>query len=303
MSGLAGCLSDESGGGNGTDLEITVGSKNFTENIILGQMTIQVLTENTDHAVIDETNYGDNGETWEGFTAGAFDTYWDYLGTLWLVHPPQADEAVLESAQAQYDAAVEQMEGAHDLHILEMTPFENSYAFMADPETIAETDIQTVNDLAAYVNRGNYDITIVIEDDFHQRSDGWPALTDHYGFDEMHLANWADASGIMIVSPGLTYDEVRRGNADVGLAYTTKAQIDTYDFQLLDDDGNFWPFYNLVPVVDEAKAPDDVQRELNRVIDALDSAETMQTLNARVVVDEENPKEVARSFLSSRGVI
>lgn len=304
VGGFAGCLSDESDGGDGTEsLEITVGSKNFTENIILGQMTFQVLAENTEHAVVDETNYGDNAETWDGFTAGAFDTYWDYLGTLWLVHPPRADEPVLESAQAQYDAVVEQMEGAHDLRLLDMTPFGNSFAFMADSETIGDTDVRSISDLATYVNDGNYDVTVVVEDDFYQRSDGWPALTDHYGFEEAHLANWAEQGGIMIVSPGLTYDEVRAGNADIGLAYTTNAQLDAYDLQLLDDDRSFWPFYNLVPVIREENAPDGVRREVNRVVAALDSADTMQSLNARVVVDNESPKEVARSFLSARDVI
>ncbi|WP_049896557.1 ABC transporter substrate-binding protein [Natrialba chahannaoensis] len=300
---LAGCSSVENPGADGDDsLEIVVGSKNFTESIILSYMAYEVLDANTDASVVDETNYGNNAETWGAFENSTIDLYWDYTGTLWLTNPPQNDEPVI-GQEEQYEAVKEEAEAEHDLEVLDMAPFENTWAIVADQETIDETDIETLSDLAAYVNDGNYDLSVAVEDDFYERNDGWPGLTEHYGFDDEALAEWEAADGVVVVNVGLTYDEVELGTADLGIAYSTNAQLATYNLELLEDDEYFWPAYNPIPVIAADKSTPDIRDELNRIGPAIGGPGTMQELNARVDVDGEDPQDVANSFLSDQGLI
>ncbi|AFZ74248.1 ABC transporter substrate-binding protein [Natronobacterium gregoryi] len=300
---LAGCSAVENSSVNGGDsLEVVVGSKNFTESILLSYMAYELLDANTDASVVDETNYGNNAETWGAFEDGTIDFYWDYTGTLWLTNPPQNDEPVI-GQEEQYEAVKEEAEAEHDLEVLDMAPFENTWALVTHQETIAETGIETLSDLAAYVDDGNYDLSVAVEDDFYERNDGWPGLVDHYDFDDEALAEWEQADGVVVVNVGLTYDEVELGTADLGVAYSTNAQLATYELELLEDDDHFWPAYNPIPVISEEASSPDVRDELNRIGSAIGGPRTMQELNARVDVDGEDPQDVATSFLTEQGLI
>lgn len=302
--GIAGCVGDDDGDA-GTDSgvsEIVVGSKNFTENIILGYMTFEVIDNNTDVLPIDEMNYGNNAETLDGFVERDLHTYWDYTGTMWVADQPTHDER-FDEPQEQYEAVKAEMESEYEMQILDPTSFENTWAFFALPGDLDGTGVETLSDLAAYVNDGNYDITVAVEDDFFERTDGWPELTDYYGFDDQHLQAWESAGGVVVVDVGLSYDEVKYREADVGLGYTTDAQLAQSEFDIIEDDRNFWPYYNLVPVVAEEKATDGIVTELNKIPPAIGDAGTMQDLNARVNVDGESERQVARSFLESADVI
>jgi osmoprotectant transport system substrate-binding protein len=298
---VAGCLGSGGSEASSND-ELIIGSKNFTENIILGYMSYEVIRENTGMAVIDETNYGNNAETLDGFVQGKIHTYWDYVGTMWLVDEPQNDTPI-QNPEQQYRALKEQMEAEYEMQLLDMTPFENAYVFFAEPAFISASGIETISDLAAYINSGNYDITVAIENDFAQRNDGWPELVDYYDFEAGHRQTWESQGGLTVVDVGLGYDELRFGNADIALGYSTNAQLLDLTVEFIEDDKGFWPNYNLLPVLSAEKASEEVVAELNKIPAALDSAETMQQLNARVDLDGETPEEVARSFLSGEKII
>jgi glycine betaine/choline ABC-type transport system substrate-binding protein len=303
-SGLAGCLGNIRGQGGDDEetLEIAVGSWNVMETIIVGYMFYDVINENTQHTVVDQMNYGNNEETWEGFKNRAFHTYLDYTGTMWLTKEPVGEEA-LDDPQEQYEAVKEQMERAHDLRLLEMADFGNSFALAAPPATLSAADIETLSDLAAYVNAGNYDLQVAMQEDFYTRNDGWFELTDHYGFDEQALQEWESQGGVVQTDIGIEASLVDRGDVDIGLVYMTDAQPEFYNLELIEDDESFWPPYNLVPVVAEEKATETVVAELNKVLRALADATTMQNLNGRVTIDDEPPHEVATSFLQTADVI
>jgi len=307
------------GGGDGGLSQITVGSWTYTEQVILGYLSYEILDANTDITVVDEVDYGNNAEVFEGFTrtnayadrddlpdpeTRAFQTYWDYTGTMWAANPPTHSDPILASSQAQYDAVKEEMESEYDLTILEMTSFENSFGWAGDPEFIDETGIETVSALAEYVNSGNYDVTIAIQSDFYNRTDGWQAMLDHYEFEDSAVQTWEnDHDGVVRTEIGVEASEVDQGNANIGLVYTTDATINEYDLRIIEDDQAFWPFYNLTPVVADEAATDPVITELNKLPSALGDATTMRRLNGRVSIDEEDPQAVARSFLSDEGLI
>jgi glycine betaine/choline ABC-type transport system substrate-binding protein len=312
-TGTAGCVGngDEGSDSDGDDTgetensdisEIIVGSKNFTENIILGYMIFEIIENNTDVLPIDEMNYGNNAETFEGFRNREIHTYWDYTGTMWMADPPTHDEAISDP-QEQYEAVKEQMESEYDLRVLDRTDFENTWVFFALPDELEGTGVDTLSDLAAYVNDGNYEIQLAVEDDFFERPDGWPELTDHYGFGEEALEEWESQGGVVVTDVGLAYDEVQYRDADVGLGYSTDAQLAQSEYERIEDDNDFWPPYNLVPVIAEEKTSETIVAEINKIPPAIGDAGMMQSLNARVNIDGESERQVARSFLESEGVI
>lgn len=306
-AGLGGCLdsatNETTPTTNDAVMEIGVGSWNFTEQEILGYLLYELLSENTSHTVIDSIRYGNNDETWEGFKQRDFHTYVDYTGTLWFAKEPVGEQTFADP-QAQYEAVKEQMETAHDLRLLAMTSFENSFSFTAKPATLDTTGIENLSDVAAYVNAGNYDLQIAMQRDFYGRADGWSALTDHYGFDSAALQEWeTEHDGVVQTDIGLEASMVVHDQVDIGLVYTTRAVLIEHDLELIADDRDFWPPYNLVPVIATAKATEPVVREINKIPATLTDAATMQRLNARVDIDGESPQAVARSFLQENEVI
>jgi glycine betaine/choline ABC-type transport system substrate-binding protein len=305
--GLAGCLGGEDDSRESTtddqpELEVVVGSKNYTEQIVLGALGYVVLVENTDHSLINETGYGSNEELWPAVERGDIDVYFEYMGSMWTVHPPQNEEPIFDE-QEQYDRLKEQVEREHELHILDRTSWENTWVLYGNKEAMTERGIGTITGLAAYVNDGNYDVTVVLEAKFYDRPDGWPQLTAHYGFEDDALQQWEANDGIVLVDTGLTYDKFMADTGDVGLGYSTNAQMATLDVTILEDDKNFWPFYNVVPVVHDDVATDQVFTEINKIPDAIEDAETMQELNAQVDINGDDPLDVARSFLAEQDVI
>lgn len=307
VGGLAGCVGgqtvgDSANGADESSLSIAVGSKNFTEVIILGHMTAEVLESNTEYSVLDRMDYGNTPETLQGFIDGEIHTYWNYTGTMWMAEPPKHEEPVA-GQEPQYEAVKAEAESEYDMRVLDMTSFENNWTFFAESGFREEMGIEVISDLAAYVNAGNYDLQVVVEDDFHSRLDGWPGLIDHYGFEQAALDAWDERNGVVVVDEGLTYDEVRLRDRDVGLGYTTDPQLSAYDLVTIPDDDNFWPHYNLLPVIAEEKATDEAVREINKIPPALGDADTMQRLNARHDIEGEDYEEIARSFLQDEGII
>lgn len=319
----AGCLGSPGTSGNGDTLEIGVGSWNYAEQYILGNMFHTVLAEQTDYNLFEEIDYGNNDEVFEGFTATYayealperdpglnppdtrdFHVYPDYTGTMWQANPPFEDEPAGDSSQEQYEATREQMESAYDLELLEMAPFENSFEFAIEPETSETKDIETLSDIAAYVNSGNYNLTVAMQWDFYNRADGWPQLVDEYGFDTDALETWEMThNGVELTEIGTETEYLAQGQVDIALLYTTDPEIELRELLVLEDDEQFWPYYNLVPVVASEVVSEEIRTHLNAVVDAIDGVSEMRSLNKRVIKDEQQPRDVARSFLRNEGVI
>ena len=133
--------------------------------------------------------------------------------------------------------------------------------------------------------------------DFPERPDGL------LGLQAVYNAGFQDIE-VVAVQPGLKYQEIEAGNAEVVLAFSTDAQIADLDLVVLEDDRNLWPPYHVAPFVRQ-----DVLTENPTIADALNPAaplltnEVMQRINARVDIDGEEPVDVARAFLQESGLI
>ena len=272
--------------------EFTVGSKEFTEQLILGQITIQLL-EDAGATVTDETGLVGSSVVREALTQGDIDMYWEYTGTGWITH--QGNDTPIAGAQEQFDA-VKEADAANDIAWLDPAPFNNTYAIAVASETATELEIATMSDLAAYAGENPEGATVCGASEFLNRDDGLPGLEEAYGF---------EFSEVSELELGLVYTSTDAGDPCVfGEAFATDSRIVALDLTVLEDDLEFHPTY--LPalnvrqeVLDENPGLADL---FAPVAEALDD-ETMLGLNAQVDVDGEEPADVAEAFLSENGLV
>lgn len=293
LGSLAGCTGLFGGGGT----SVTVGSKQFTEQELLGSMSVQALEAN-DVTVNDKTSLGGTVTNFEALKAGDIDHYWEYTGTAWATLPPKHDE-VITDAEELYGKVESEFDSEYNIKVLDKASFDNTYVLVARQAFIDESGVETLSDFAEYVTGGNTDFTVVMDAEFAERSDGWPGLIEHYGF--------SDAAGdleIKNVGPALGYQIVGQGEADVGMGFNTNPKIAKWDLTVLADDQDFFPVYNPAPFVRGDAMGDSagIAEPLNAIAGALDT-ETMRGLNKRVSIDGEKAATVAEEFLSNNGII
>jgi osmoprotectant transport system substrate-binding protein len=277
---------------------VAVSSKRFTEQKILGYMTYEALKANTDLEVIDETGLGGSVQNFRAVKEGEVDVYWEYTGTAWATLPPKHSEVISDPAEIHSKVKSEFAE-EHNLEVLDRAPFNNTYVLCANPDWASETGISTLSGFAEYVNNGNTDLTVVMNAEFQSRSDGWPGLAKHYGFDSVK----GDLN-VKNVGSGLTYQVTGEGEADVGMGFNTNPKILKFDLQTLEDDEGFFPVYNPAPFVngDTLSNNSSMKSTLNAIGPKL-TTDKIRTLNRRVSIDGEDAQTVAKSFLSEEGLI
>ncbi len=295
LGSMAGC-SSLVGGGNSES--IVIGSKQFTEQQLLGYMSYHALSENTELDVVDEVGLGGTNTNFQALQSGEIDTYWEYTGTAWLTLPPQNNE-VISDPQEIYDRVKSQFEDEHGITFLDRAPFNNTYVLLANPDWQSNTGIETMSGFASYVQDGNTDLTVVMNAEFQDRSDGWPGLTEHYGFSDA-----ASNLNIRNVGSGLTYQVTGEGEAEVGMGFNTNPNITRYNLVALEDDEGFFPVYNPAPMVSQETVENNgaMTGPLNDVVGSL-STDTIRQLNQRVSTDGEDASAVARDYLSSNDLI
>ena len=287
------------------DESIRVGSKQFTEQIVLGQI-ILVALDDAGFAVEDRTNLGSTQVNRDALVNGEIDVYAEYTGTAlynyfsdveWTNIPTDAygDRILGYSLVSSYDAAI------NDLVWLEPTPANNTYAFAVTSEFAEENGIFSALDLADYVNAGG-EVYMATGDEFAQRPDGIAAFEETYGFDLTEDQLLIIAGG----TPAQTEQALNEGanNVNMAMAYATDGALQAYNFVVLEDPFGAQPIYAPTPVFrgEVIRANPEIAGILNPIFRSLDNV-TLQTLNARVEVDGENPADVAASWLAESGFI
>lgn len=288
----AGCL----GGGGGS---VAVASMQWAEARLMGYLGYEVLDAQTDHTIEDETALGGARQCFEAVKNREVDLYHLYTGGAWATIPPQHDEIIADSEEL-YERTREEMREEHGLEYLEPAEFNNTYAIGASPAWAEETGIETLSGLAEYVNGGNTDLTVVLGPEFQERSDGWPGLIDHYGFEEAIQ----DAS-IRSVGADLVYEILGENEADIGMVFSTNPKIQQFDLTVLEDDEDFFLPYNPAPLVNGETLEEfpEIEEPLNSVSSSLDSEDKVIELNVRISVDGEDAQDVAREYLTDAGLI
>lgn len=298
VTSTAGCteavLGGDSGGSEGS---VAVGSKKFAEQEILGTLALEAIDRNTDVSTTDETSLGGTVTNFEALKNDQIDLYWEYTGTVWATLPPKHDE-VITDPQEIYEKAKSEFESEHGITMLDRAPFNNTYVLTANSEWVSETGVSSLTGFADHVNSGNTDFTVVMNAEFQDRDDGWPGLTDHYGFSDT-----ASELNVKNVDSGLTYQVVGQGDAAVGMGFNTNPKIIKFDLEVLEDDDGFFPVYNPAPLVTQEALDDNgaIAEPLNAVAGAL-TTDKIRELNRRVSIDGEDVSTVADDFLSNENV-
>ena len=285
---------DSSGSGGGGGPTITVGSKNFTEQYVLGNMYVQALDANGFNGVA-KLDLGSEQIADKALQNGQIDLYPEYTGTaLVAIVPYKGNPADLNSPQATYEAAKKgYAERKPADTMLTPAPFNNTYGIFVRKSVADREDLTNMGDLAT----ASKDLTFISFSEFQNRSDGYPNVKENYpafDFKEIKIVN----------ELGLRYSGLESGEGDVGVGFTTDGQLTSDQLVVMKDPKSIWPFYYPAPVVRSGvlKKYPKIEKVLNEVSASLD-VETMRELNGQVDLDQEDPEDVAKQHLEEEGII
>ena len=275
--------------------ELTVGSKEFTEQLVLGHIA-RLALEEAGASVNDQIGLAGTAIVREALLAGEIDLYWEYTGTGWITHLGETEP--VEGAEAQYEAVAERDLEENGIRWLEPGPFDNTYAVAVHESAAQEFDLSQLSDLQRLLDENPEEATFCVASEFVTRDDGLPGMEDHYGID-------FPQDNLVLLDEGAIYSEVaQRDNCNLGEVFATDGRIAALDLVVLEDDEEFFPAYNpSVTVRDEVYQEWPDLGEMFPEIAAQLDTETMQDLNARVDELGEFPEEVAEDFLRTNGFI
>ncbi|GAA1923966.1 glycine betaine ABC transporter substrate-binding protein [Nocardioides lentus] len=271
-----------------TDVPVVVGSKDFDEQLVLGELTSQYLCL---WGADNSTDLNTQGSTQarDKIIRGENDIMWEYTGTGWINY--LGNEEPIFDPQEQYDA-VKEADVENGVVWGPLSPFNNTYAFAVTEDFANENDVATHSDMAAYIDE-NPDSTVCVESEFANRPDGYPGFKQAYGItggDEQSLGT------------GVVYTQTGNGNCDFGEIFTTDGRIAANNLVVLEDDEAFFPLYNGVPVtsVDYDEQNPEVLEALTPLAESL-TTEVMQDLNTRISAEGQSPEQIASDYLVEAG--
>ncbi len=301
ITSLAACGGDDGGGGDTEGIlegaSITVGSKDFDEQLILGHIS-RLALENAGADVTDEINTGGTDVARAALTSGNIDTYWEYNGTAWISFF-QEEEPIPDRIE-QYEVVRDRDLEENQLHWLEPAEFNNTYALAYQADAGADLgNPESLSDLEDIIANDPDLATLCVESEFSARNDGLPGMEEAYGY-EFPDGNVTELDTAIVYSA--TAD---RDPCNFGEVFTSDGRVSALDLVVLEDDQGFFPLYNPSPVfTDEVYS--EYGDQLDEIFDPISAAltqEAMTELNERVSVDLEQPQDVAEDWLSENGFI
>ncbi|MEL3972219.1 glycine betaine ABC transporter substrate-binding protein [Rossellomorea oryzaecorticis] len=280
---IAGC------GNNGGKDTITVSGKMWTEQFILTHIMAELLKEKTDLDVKVEEGLGEVSILTPALEKGDIDVYVEYTGTgLEAVLKEQAAEG------ASGDEILEQVRKGYEekFNVTWLKPlgFENTYTLAYTEDQ--DFDAKTFSDLVPL----SKDLSFGAPHQFYEREgDGYDAFSEEYGFEFKKKESY---------DPNIMYEAVKNGDVDIIPAFTTDGRIERYNLKSTEDDKGFFPPYDAAPIIRQEvlKEHPEVEDTLNELAGQISEKE-MSELNAKVDIDKKEPKDVAREFLISKGLI
>ena len=263
-------------GSTGHAQEVRVGSKAFTESVILGEMATYLAIDN-DCAATHVRGLGGTRLLWEALRVGQLDVYPEYTGTI--------AEEILAGEDVRGIEALRARLAADGLRLTAPLGFDNTYVLGMKAARADELGIETIGDLRAHP-----DLALRFSNEFMQRADGWGALAARYGLPH------DDVRGL---EHALAYEALDGGAIDVTDLYATDAKIQTLGLRRLVDDLHHFPSYQAVFVyrADLAQRAPAFVTALHAMAGSIDEA-TMARWNAEVEVDGESEAAVAAAALA-----
>jgi glycine betaine/choline ABC-type transport system substrate-binding protein len=270
-------------------VSLTIGSKNFTEQYILGEIYAQAL-EAAGYDVSTDLNLGSEQVALKALENGEISGYPEYTSTALTSFFGAAPEDVPSDAQEAFEQSQADFEEL-GLVAYPPTPFSSANAVGLLASKAEELGVSTISDLEGV----SQDLTLFGSPECRQRIDCLVGLEDNYG---LEFAKFTPGD------IGLRYEVLDKGNADLSILFTTDAQLFVSDeYTTLTDDQGVLPAGNILFVASQ-QAAEEAGPDFGTTIEAVQenlSLEVMQELNARVDLDKEKPEDVAADYLSEFG--
>jgi osmoprotectant transport system substrate-binding protein len=292
MSGCGGDADTDSATGGDGELAgatLTVGSKEFTESILLGKITALAL-EDAGAEIEDQTGISGSATVRAALESKDIDLYWDYTGTGWVNilgnSPTDLPEDLYE--------AVSTADAENGIAWLEPAPFENAYAIAVTSEFAEQNDVTTMSDAVEYIEQNPDDGVICAASEFINRDDGLPGLEQAYG---------TKFTSVNELDFNLIFTQIGEGCA-FGEVTTTEGRVLSQDLQILEDDQDFFLEYRGVltlrqETLDEYPAIEDIMAPISQAL----TNDVITELNSKVDVEGQEPQAVAEEWMESEGFV
>ena len=267
---------------------IVIGSKNFTEQLILGELLAQHIEANTDLKVERKLNLGDTFVSHNALTSGEIDAYVEYTGTAFTAilknEPLSNPQEVYQQTKQQYDLQF-------NLELMPLLGFNNTFAIMIRGEDARKLKVQTISQVAQKtpVWRAGFGY------EFLERKDGFPGLAKTYNL------RFAEPPKVMDLK--LIYPALQEKKVDLVVGNSTDGQIGRFDLAILKDDRLFFPPYQAVPIVRQQTLQKHPElREVFQQLSGKISEAEMRRLNFQVEGEGRDVKQVVQQFLQTKGL-
>ncbi len=258
--------------------EIKIGSKKFTESVILGEIAVQ-FAYSTGNKPVHRRELGGTRLLWKALLKGEIDIYAEYTGTI--------TREILAGIKIENEQAVRRNLAKYSVIMSSSLGFNNTYAIGMKEELANVLNIRAISDLTNHP-----DLKFGFTNEFMDRSDGWPGLRDFYSLPQ------SDVRGL---DHDLSYQGLAGDAIDVTDMYSTDAEIDYYNLRTLQDDLNFFPKYDALFLFRAdltQKAPDFVA--LIKQLEGKISETEMIKMNGRVKLDKISENRVAADFVTDK---
>ena len=269
------------------DDTIVIGGKNFSEQLILGNIYEQLIEEYTDYDVETKLNMG-TSVLWTSLVKGDVDMYLDYTGT--ILTNIMGEEATGDKDEV-YNHVKETINNKYDLTLLEPTGFNNTYTLAMKQHVANKYNIETYSDLTRYSKNLVFCPTL----EFQNRKDGLLGLQNAYGM------NFEAVKGM---DGSLRYQALEKGDAQVVDAFSTDGLLKKFNLKILEDDMEFFPPYYACPVIrnDTLEKYPDLEEVINKLKGSI-TEEDMMNMNYQVDEEGKTPESVAHDFLLEKKLI
>lgn len=280
VSLLAGCSGGKS---------VTIGSKDFGENIVIGEMMAQLVEAKTDLKVNRKLNMGGTFVCFEAIKNGDIDIYPEYTGTGLTA---QLKRDVISDPDEVYQIVSEEFDKQFGVKWLEPLGFNNTYTLAVTDQVYREYGVETFSDLA----KVSENLVFGADHEFFNRQDGYDGLVETYG-----LEFKGDPKKMNVA---LKYQAIGSGDMDVTDAYATDGPIKQYNLKVLTDDQKFFPPYYAAPIIrnETLEKYPELEDVLNSLAGKIDDA-AMTELNYNIDVEGQDVETVAKEFLKGNGLL
>ncbi|PQZ95008.1 glycine/betaine ABC transporter substrate-binding protein [Arthrobacter sp. MYb227] len=276
---------------------MTITSKNYTEQLVLGKIAV-LAGQAAGFKVVDLTNVPGSQPARELLKSGQASMMWEYTGTAWMTYLGHEDGI---SDQQEMWEKVKAQDAGNGVVWGQRAPLNNTYAMAVRSEALS--DLGNITKLSQLKDLPSKDLTFCVDAEFNSRSDGLNPMLELYGL-KRGSADSVPDSNVGLYDTGAIYSATDAGACNFGEVFTTDGRIKALDLTVLEDDLGYFPAYNVVPVfngkfLEENPGIEKVFAEISPLL----TDEEMQSMNLQVDVYGEEPAQVAFDWMVAQGFI